>query len=545
MPGMTQENLLNGVSHTRESELRFQNFIRRAPVGMIVLMGESLRVEVANDAYAQLVGLTPEELQGKNMFEIIPEAEEHFRPIINGVRLSGRPLYLYDHPYRVQSKDGGQKCGYVNLVYQPYREDDGYISGVMILCHDVTEHVESRKKVQQAEEKLRLAIESADLGTYELDMLTGKLTVSDRFEDIWGLEGDVSREALVSKIHPDDRSVSEHANMQSLVTGHLFYEVRVIVSNDQYKWVRVNGRVLFDKNGKPASLLGVVQDISNQKNNTDQLNKLVQERTEALQTLNTQLATANDELSQANTQLVRANSDLEQFAYVASHDLQEPLRKLQTFSHLLRDRFSSELSEGAQIYIEKMASSASRMSHLIRDILDYSRLAHSRPLFQPVDLNVILSNVLSDYELTIKQKKITVETEALPVVEAIPIQMNQLFYNLIGNSIKFIRKGVDPVIKVMCGRLTPQESEQFVRFKKDRIYFRLTVSDNGIGFSQQYAEHIFSIFQQLNDRSMFGGYGIGLSLCKRIVENHDGIIYANGVENKGAAFTFILPAKHC
>jgi two-component system CheB/CheR fusion protein len=157
---------------------------------------------------------------------------------------------------------------------------------------------------------------------------------------------------------------------------------------------------------------------------------------------------------------------------------------------------------------------------------------------------VILSNVLSDYELMIKQKNITVEAGELPVIEAIPIQMNQLFYNLIGNSIKFIRKGVDPVIKITCGRLTPEEAEKLVRFKKNGTYFRLTVSDNGIGFSQQYADQIFSIFQQLNDRSKFGGYGIGLSLCKRIVENHDGIIYANGVENEGAAFTFILPFKH-
>ena len=541
---MTQENLLNEVSNTKESELRFQNFIRRAPVGMIVLMGESLRVEVANDAYAQLLGRMPEDLQGKNLFEIIPEAEEQFRPIIDSVRLSGKPLYLYDHPYRVLNKDGGEKSGYLNLVYQPYRENNGYISGVMILCHDVTEHVESRRNVQQVEERLRLALESADLGTYELDMLTGKLTASERFEEIWGLQGDVSRGALVSKIHPDDQAIREHAHMQSLVTGHLFYEARVIGSNNQYKWVRVNGRVLFDATSKPTTLLGVVQDITNQKDSTDHLNKLVQQRTEELQTLNEELATTNEEVSEANTQLVRANRDLEQFAYVASHDLQEPLRKLQTFSHLLRERFASELSEGAQTYIEKISSSASRMSHLIKDILDYSRLAHSTPLFQAVDLNVILSNVLSDYELMIKQKKITVAAEELPVVEAIPIQMNQLFYNLIGNSIKFIRKGVDPVIKITSGRLTPGESEQFVRFKKDRTYFRITVSDNGIGFSQQYAEHIFSIFQQLNDRSRFGGYGIGLSLCKRIVENHGGIISANGVENEGAAFTFILPAKH-
>lgn len=543
MSGMIEDNLLSGVSYTRESDLRLRNFIRQAPVGMIVLMGESLRVEVVNDLFAQLVARTAEELQGKNVFQVIPEAEQHFRPIIDSVRLSGKPLYLYDYPYRVVNKDGAEKCGYVNLAYQPYRENNGYLSGVIALCQDVTEQVESRKKEQQAEEKLRLAIESADLGTYEFDVLTGKLTVSDRFKEIWGLQGDVSREALVNKIHRDDRFIREQAHLQSLITGHLFYEARVVVGNHEHKWVRINGQVLFE-DGKPVSLIGVVQDITNQKDYTDQLNRLVQERTEELQSLNEELATANEELNEANTQLVTANRDLEQFAYVASHDLQEPLRKLQTFSHLLRDRFSSELSEGAQMYIEKITSSAVRMSHLIKDILDYSRLGHNKPLFQPVDLNLIVSNVLGDYELMIKQKKITFQADNLPVVEAIPIQMNQLFYNLIGNSVKFVRKGVDPLIRVKCIRLTPEESENFARLKKDGTYFRITVSDNGIGFSQQYAEHIFSIFQQLNGRSKFGGYGIGLSLCKRIVENHGGIIYANGVENEGAAFTFILPAKH-
>lgn len=541
---MSGKSLLNEISNTENSELRFRNFIRQAPVGMIVLMGESMRVEVVNDIYGQLLGRTPEELQGKSLFDIIPEAEEHYRPMIDSVRLSGKPLYLYDCPYRVRNRDGGEKSGYLNLVCQPYCETDGCIIGVMILCHDVTDHVESRKRTQQAEEKLRLAIESADLGTYELDMCTGKITVSDRFREIWGVQNDLSREELVKKVHRDDQAMREQAHLQSLITGHLFYEARVMFSSKEYKWVRVNGRVLFDGNGKPTSLLGVVQDITNQKDYTDRLNKVVQERTEELQTLNEELTTTNEELSEANVQLITANRDLEQFAFVASHDLQEPLRKLQTFSHLLLDRFSSELSAGAQTYIQKITSSAARMSHLIKDILDYSRLAHNKPLFQPVDLNVVLSNVLNDYEFMLMQKKITVEADELPVVEAIPIQMNQLFYNLIGNSVKFVRKGVNPMITIKCNRLTPEESEKIARFKKGRTYFRIAVSDNGIGFSQQYAEHIFSIFQQLNDKSKFGGYGIGLSLCKRIVENHDGVIHASGVENQGATFTFILPVKH-
>lgn len=537
-------NYANGIRQMSESEQRFESLIRQASVGIIVLVGEKMRVEVVNDMYGQLIGRTPAELQGKELFSIIPEAEEHFRPIIDGVRLSGKPLYLHDHPYQVLDKNGTEKCGYLNLVYQPYSGTNRDTSGVMVLCHDVTEQVESRKRIQEAEAKLRVAIESGDLGTYELDLHTGKLALSNRFKEIWGVQDDLSREFLASQVHPDDQFAREQAHQNSLVTGQLFYEARIKSGHQKYKWVRVNGRVLFDNNGRSISLLGVVQDISNQKDYTEQLDRLVQERTEELQTLNEELAATNEELSEANERLLTANRELEQFAYVASHDLQEPLRKLQTFSHLLRDRFSTQLNEGALVYVEKITSSAARMSHLIKDLLDYSRLAHDKPLFQPIDLNVIISNVLNDYELLIGQKKATIEVDELPTVQAIPIQMNQLFHNLIGNSLKFVRKGTIPVLAIKCEEAKREEVKNFVRLKKDKTYFKFTVSDNGIGFSQQYADQIFSIFQQLNDKSKFGGYGIGLSLCKRIVENHSGVIYANGVENEGATFTFFLPVKH-
>lgn len=540
---MDRNTYANGLQK-KESEQRFESLIRQAPAGMIVLTGKKMRVDVVNDMFCQLIGHASEELQGKELFSIIPETEMHFRPIIDRVLLSGRPLYLYDQPYRVRDKNGNEKSGYMNLAYQPYCERNTHVTGVMILCHDVTEQVESRKRIQEAESKLRLAVESGDLGTYELDNLTGKLTLSHRFKEIWGVQDDLSQEALASRIHPDDRFAREEAHRQSLVTGQLFYEARIEHSDHKYKWVRINGRVLFDTNGKPTCLLGVVQDISNQKQYTEQLDRLVKERTEELQTLNEELSATNEELSEANERLVAANKELEQFAYVASHDLQEPLRKLQTFSHLLRDRFAPQLNEGALTYVEKITSSAARMSHLIKDLLDYSRLSHNKPLFQPIDLNAIVSSVLSDYELLIAQKKATIKVGELPTVEAIPIQMNQLFHNLIGNSLKFVRKTADPLIEIKCAPAKREEIESFVKLKKDKTYFKFIVSDNGIGFSQQYADQIFSIFQQLNDKSKFGGYGIGLSLCKRIVENHRGVIYANGVENEGATFTFLLPIKH-
>jgi signal transduction histidine kinase len=270
----------------------------------------------------------------------------------------------------------------------------------------------------------------------------------------------------------------------------------------------------------------------------------VQERTQKLQELNEELVATNEELSQSNAHLVNANRELEQYAYITSHDLQEPLRKIQTFANILSDRYSGELSKEAATYLSKISASSARMSTLIKNLLDYSRLSHNKPLFQPVNLNSIVENVLNDFEFVMKQKNAIVEVEELPTIEAIPIQMNQLFYNLIGNSLKFIRKGVQPVVKITTKRLSSEEKRDYGLLKPLKHHVEITVSDNGIGFSQQYAEQIFAIFQRLNDRSIYGGYGIGLALCRRIVLNHDGVITASGRENEGASFSFVLPVTH-
>jgi two-component system, chemotaxis family, CheB/CheR fusion protein len=300
----------------------------------------------------------------------------------------------------------------------------------------------------------------------------------------------------------------------------------------------------YDHAGKTLMLLGVIQDITEQKTFADGLKKLVQERTEELQALNEELVVKNEELIESNSHFIRLNKELEQFAYVASHDLQEPLRKIQIFANILNQRYTDELSADAAVYMEKITASASRMSNLIKDLLDYSRLSYNSSLFKAIDLNVVVKHVINDFELLISQKGVSVNVDQLPSIEAIPIQMNQLFYNIIGNSIKFSKKTVKPVITITSRILRAEEIKQFPSLKFDKDYLQVAISDNGIGFSQQYAEQIFTIFNRLNDKSKYGGYGIGLALCKRIVENHNGIIVAKGTENEGATFIFVLPMEH-
>jgi light-regulated signal transduction histidine kinase (bacteriophytochrome) len=235
--------------------------------------------------------------------------------------------------------------------------------------------------------------------------------------------------------------------------------------------------------------------------------------------------------------LEKSNRDLEQFAYVASHDLQEPLRKIQTFAELSEKNI--EYPVILKRYLQKINSSANRMSELIKAVLNYSRLAQSENEFVEVDLNHIVGNIKTDLELLIEEKKAVINADKLPTIKAIPLQVGQLFLNLISNSLKFCKN--PPHINITSRVVTNEEIKKEARLKKETNYLQLTFSDNGIGFDQQYADRVFSIFQRLHSNSEYAGTGIGLALCKKIVENHNGLITVESELNKGTSFHIYLP----
>lgn len=242
-------------------------------------------------------------------------------------------------------------------------------------------------------------------------------------------------------------------------------------------------------------------------------------------------------------QLEQSNNELEQFAYVASHDLQEPLRKIQTFADLVSKRNVNRLDKPSTEYINRIIASASRMSRLINDVLNYSRLAKTGELISEANLDKILDDVLIDFELMIVQKNARVNREKLPVIEAYPLQMNQLFYNLINNSLKFTEAGVPPVIEIKCIQLTTEQVKLYSSLDEHLTYVDIIFKDNGIGFSPEYAGQIFTIFKRLHNDSGYTGSGIGLALCKKIATNHYGDIYANSILNEGSSFHVMLPLK--
>ncbi|MEO6720490.1 MAG: ATP-binding protein [Ferruginibacter sp.] len=250
------------------------------------------------------------------------------------------------------------------------------------------------------------------------------------------------------------------------------------------------------------------------------------------------LKTNNEKLKQINHELELSNHDLQQFASVASHDLQEPLRKIQIFSNFLKEKFSTGLNDESQHYLEKIISSSQRMKALIIDILNYSQLSQDNHVFCLTDLNILVKEVLEDYEIVIKEKKARISVEALPAIEVNPGQIRQVFQNLISNALKFVQPGEPPVLHISAKMI--DDNTTIENDSKSRWCY-ISFHDNGIGFDDKFASKIFTLFRRLHTKDKFEGTGIGLAISKKIIEKHRGQIIARGREGKGAEFIIILP----
>jgi two-component system CheB/CheR fusion protein len=308
-------------------------------------------------------------------------------------------------------------------------------------------------------------------------------------------------------------------------------EFRLQRKDGEYRWVSCSGQPSRIAGGAFDGFIGSCVDIHDQKMNEEALERRVSDRTAAL--------------LEANTILQQRNNELEQFAYVTSHDLQEPLRKIRIFVDMLQKQ--DGMAEGGKERLESLArikSSADRMAQLIKDLLSYSRLGTSDNPFVPTDLNTIVLAALRDFDLLIEETKARVHVMSLPIIEAIPLQMNQLFYNLIGNALKFQRAGVPPALRIFSQKLGPSDLTRYPNLDQGLTYYKVVVQDNGIGFQQEFVDKIFIIFQRLNAKEFFPGTGIGLAICRKIVQNHRGEIQAFGKEGEGAEFHLILPQNH-
>ncbi|MEO7523526.1 MAG: ATP-binding protein, partial [Ferruginibacter sp.] len=287
-------------------------------------------------------------------------------------------------------------------------------------------------------------------------------------------------------------------------------------------WASVVITAVRDENKKIIGFSKVTHNLTDKKEADDKLKK------------NTH------ELEKKNTELQAMNTELQSFAYVSSHDLQEPLRKIQVFVTMITQNEAPHLSEKAKDYLARMHNAAARMQTLINDLLTYSRTNVTERNFQKVDLNAILREVTTSLKEEIQQTHAIIETSELCAVSVIPFQFQQLLINLIGNALKFSRPSVPPHITIKA-TVVESASLNIEKLQSHATCCHISVADNGIGFEPEYKDRIFEVFQRLHGKSEYKGTGIGLAIVKKIVENHSGIITAQGEVNKGATFNIYLP----
>lgn len=304
------------------------------------------------------------------------------------------------------------------------------------------------------------------------------------------------------------------------------YEMLAPTRMKEERWLSIVYTPHFTRNGIVIGVIVHATDITAQILTRRKIEMAVDMRTK--------------ELAESNQNLLRSNSELEQFAYIASHDLQEPLRKISTFVKMLEGSIDN-VNEKTKKYINIIYKSADRMTKLVRDVLAFSQLTQNNENNELVDLKNIMESVMADFELLIQKKHAVIEIKNLPVVKAAPSQMTQLFSNLLSNSLKYSREGEVPVITISSKIADIDKVETIPVLDPSELYYHIQFQDNGIGFESEQVERIFKIFQRLHGKSEFEGMGIGLSICRKIVEAHNGHISAAVVHEGGALFNIFLP----
>lgn len=434
---------------------------------------------------------------------------------------------------------------------------DSPMSGEPIAVACVARDLRAEQEVQQAllesEYRFRSLVEEAPVATA---LFVGPELVievaNEPMINLWGK----GRSVLGKKLSVAVPELKEQFFLKILdevyKTGIAYHEkeakaVLIINGKPETFYFNYTYKPLLNAMGEVFAIVDMAIDVTEQVlarnkllEHQGNLELEVAERTEELAASNEELAAMNEELQDANANLVRSNQELEQYAYVASHDLQEPLRKIRIYADLL-NRYE-DLAPDHKKLVEKINQSSERMSMLIKDLLEFSRLLEKGNMTRPIDLTFILQSVISDFELIIEEKNAEILIGPLPTIQGIPLQINQLFYNLMSNALKFTQPGTRPVIEISAKIIAPDMAGSYLgKSERNRQYFDITFRDNGIGFEQKYADQIFEVFKRLHNRAMYPGSGIGLSLCRRIVANHAGHLFVESDPGQGTLFHIIIP----
>ncbi|MDQ5929215.1 MAG: hypothetical protein QG594_993 [Bacteroidota bacterium] len=488
-----------------------KDIVKNTPLPIAVYTGEDLIIELANTAMIDAWG-KGNQIIGKKYLEVLPEVKnDNFFEQATTVLKTGIAFHGKNKKVDLVI-DGIAKSHYFNYSFIPLFDEENKVYGVMNTDVDVTDLYIVKQQVQSAEERLRIAIDSSGMGTYEIDLATKEIKTCGNFNQIASIDKTISRDELITKLHPDDLPIREKAYKEAEESGKISYEARILNDDHSSKWIKVSGKIIKNENGQPITIIGTVQDINEHREFQEELKKQVAENTE---------------------QLRRSNDDLLHFANVVSHDLREPVRKIKIFNSYIRNEKETHFNDNSIKYLNKIDQSAQRMQNIIEGILDYSTLDKNKQPIEEIDLNDVIESIKTDLELIIREKQAVVTTSGLSFLQGAPILINQLFYNLIQNALKFSKTDTPTTITIKSVPVSINGNDMV----------QISIKDNGIGLETAFDERIFKAFERLHSKDQYEGNGLGLSLCRKIAKRHNGSITAKGEKDNGAEFIVTLPIK--
>jgi PAS domain S-box-containing protein len=492
------------------------------PALVFVFDAEKQRIAYTNKQFSTLLGYTEDEIldESFNWAKIVyqDDLEKFNEELKNVYDLVEDASYSYNN--RLNHKEGKWKYFRTKATVLK-RTKEGKPGAMLFVAEDITEQQLSTEELERTKQLISETEKMHRFGMYSYDVANNSFNWSDGIYKLFDVDREEhpapSYEFFTSFIVPEDRErmqkikqnipeeTSEYENVYSIQTqkGDIKIFLDIV-------------KVLRSQDGDITKYIGSLRDITKERLFERELQKNIKD-------------------------LYNSNKELEEFAYVASHDMQEPLRKITTFSTRLYDKFNAQLGDEGKTYLDRMNVAANNMRILIENLLEISRTSREDQPFKKTNLNKVLTDSLTELELSIEENHVEIKLEqSLPEIEAVPALMHQLFTNLLNNSIKF-RSNQPPLITIATRKIDKNRRQQLLLPEKD--FYEISVSDNGIGFEQEYAEKVFQIFQRLHGKAEYPGSGIGLSICKKIVDKHNGIIFAQSELNKGTTFYIILPEK--
>lgn len=503
----------------------------------MIILDKDIRIKTANKSFYRQFHLNEEETEGMLLYDIgerqwnIPKLRKLLEDIIS--KNSSFKDFVVEQTFPRIGKII-LRLNARRVLQHAHREQL-----ILLAIADITESVnKQRNEAKILEDKIDVQQEAAKLFRFIADTMPQKVWTAGTdghrtyFNQQWIDYTGVSLKQLrsiemESLLHPEDEAKARNLWKEAIATGRNFEgEVRLKAKDGSYQWHLSRGEAYRDETGEIKLWIGTYTEMQKQKMLSLEFENAVLQRTKELQA--------------ANEELRKTNKELESFAYVSSHDLQEPLRKIQLFVNLIAGEESKNLSEKGKEYFEKVLSSAERMKELIEDLLAFSRIGSADTKAEIADLSKIISEVKAELQDVIEQKKATVEVKSVCNARIIPFQFYQLVQNLLSNALKFTDPSRAPHI-VIEGKSIKGSELNNPHLSEHETYCHLRISDNGIGFEPEFQEQVFELFQRLHNQQLYPGTGIGLAIAKKIVENHKGIITATSELNQGSRFDIYLP----